>query len=241
MNELIRVVYQQGLSEVAYYSFHVLSYILIGVFYIWYGQKLGIKVWKMLLTVLVWFPLAYLWTCILCWIENGFRDFGSNNIVRLFIYVPLFGIPIAKLLKIEWSRACDFLTFAPLISQAVGHCGCLFVGCCQGYPNNWGLYHPTRFQILFPVQVFEIITATAIIVVLLIWAKKRDYVPDKRQYPIMMIMFGMTRFVWEFFRNNEKIWLGCSALAFHALFMAMVGGVTLLVMRKRDRVAEQNA
>jgi len=51
----------------------------------------------------------------------------------------------------------------------------------------------------------------------------------------MLIMFGVTRFILEFFRDNEKILLGCSSLSFHALFMALVGGVAMIVIFAKKR------
>ena len=39
----------------------------------------------------------------------------------------------------------------------------------------------------------------------------------------MLILFGSTRFILEFFRDNNKVFLGLSDLALHALFMTIVG------------------
>ena len=53
--------------------------------------------------------------------------------------------------------------------------------------------------------------------------------------PIMLMLFGFTRFFWEFFRDNEKLWMGCSSLAFHALFMGIVGLMMYVVIRIHNR------
>lgn len=76
---------------------------------------------------------------------------------------------------------------------------------------------------------------------LLIRAKKRSYVPDGLEFPIMLALFGSTRFICEFYRDNTKIWLGCSSLAFHALFMAVVGIVMIIVLmiKRRNRSTKE--
>ena len=39
--------------------------------------------------------------------------------------------------------------------------------------------------------------------------------------------------IFELSRNNEKILLGCSSLAFHALFMVLIGVAVLLYIKLR--------
>ena len=86
---------------------------------------------------------------------------------------------------------------------------------------------------LFPNQPIEALAAVAIIIILLIRARKNNYVPTAETYPLMLVMFGSSRFLFEFLRNNEKILLGCPALSFHALFMFIVGLIALQVIKRK--------
>ena len=86
----------------------------------------------------------------------------------------------------------------------------------------------------FPFQVVNAIVIAAIVVYLLRRSKKLDYVPDGKQYPIMLILFGSTKFLTEFLAYNEKLIFGCSILSFHALFMTIVGLVTLKIMDRKS-------
>ena len=52
----------------------------------------------------------------------------------------------------------------------------------------------------------------------------------------MLILFGATRFILEFFRNNKKIVLGLSAFSFHSLFMMGVGIIVYLYIAKNEKV-----
>ena len=67
-----------------------------------------------------------------------------------------------------------------------------------------------------------------------------NFVADGLEFPIMLILFGSTRFVWEFFRDNSKLWLGCSNLAFHALFMFIVGLVAYIIIKMRLVMKHRN-
>ena len=65
-------------------------------------------------------------------------------------------------------------------------------------------------------------------------AKKRNYVPDGLEYPVMLVLFGSTRFLFEFLRDNEKMFWGISNLAIHALFMFVVGIIWIIVAKKKS-------
>lgn len=238
MNKLIQLISEMGLGQTLYNVFFALGFVSVFLFVFFFGKKMGIKPWKLVATVFTVYPLAVLWMFILPWIESGFKNFGNNNIVRVFVYVPLIAYPVAKWLKLQWKEVCSLVALGPIAVHGVSHFGCMFVGCCKGYPCSWGLYNVDYGDIRFPSQPIEAIAAWIIIIYLLIRAKKKNYVPDGLEYPIMLALFGSTRFIFEFFRDNEKIWLGCSSLAFHALFMCVVGVVAIIVIKKRKPVED---
>ena len=236
---MIKWIYEMGLSSLVYYVFHILGFVAVLLFNIWFCKKYEISKRKAVITTLIAYPIVYVLIYVLCWAESGFKNFGGNNIVRGFVYIPLVVYPVAKLLKIEWKRICDFVAPCVCVCQGVSHIGCIFTGCCEGYPSNWGIYHHRFNALLFPVQLFEAATALIIVGFLVFRANKLHYKTDGLSYPIMLILFGSTRFLWEFARNNEKIWLGCSALAFHALFMVIVGMDMFFTIREKAKKEER--
>ena len=238
MNQLIQTVESMGLSVELYDAFHILGFATVLVALVLHGRAMKLKEWKCALTVMIVYPIAYIWVYIQYWIESGFRSFGGNNIVRLFIYIPLVAYPVAKWLKMEWRKVCSFLACAPLLAHTISHIGCIFTGCCMGYPSTFGIYNCVTEDIRFPIQFVEVLIAGGIVIYLYIRAKKRSYIPDGKEYPIMLILFGSTRFICEFFRDNEKILWGCSSLAFHALFMFVVGIVALVIIRRKQQAAK---
>ena len=226
-----------------YDIFFVLGFVAVFFFFLWRGKYFGVSALKSVLLVLIVYPAVVLWMFIQYWIETG--SFGGNNIVRCFVYMPLFAIPAARFLKMKWQQACDLLAPATCVVHSVSHWGCIFIGCCHGYPVStwswWGIINPSTNKICFPSQPLEAITALLIIVVLLWREKKNNHRVDGLSMPIMLMLFGSTRFIWEFFRANEKLWLGCSSLAFHALFMSIVGLIMYISIKKYNaKKAEQN-
>ena len=234
MNELIRTIADMGLGKTFYDLFFVLGFVSVTIGLVWFGKKLGIPLKKTAVTVAVVYPLVVLWMFIMFWMETGFRSWGGNNIVRIFIYVPVFGLPVAKLLKVDKLKALSLLSFAPLLVHGVSHYGCIFFGCCSGYPFPGGIYNPFYQDYRFPIQPIEAMGAVAIVGYLFYRARKKKYVPDGLEYPIMLTLFGSSRFVFEFFRNNEKMFWGISNLAVHALFMFIVGVVWIILAKKKS-------
>ena len=231
MNGFIEKVAELNLSKEFYDVFFALGFISVFLFVFFLGRKMNIKGWKITAVVLTVYPLAVLLMFVLYWLETGY--FGGNNIVRVFVYVPLIAYPISKLLKITFKDILAMVALGPVAVQGISHFGCLFEGCCYGYIQKWGIYNPMTGALHFPIQPIEAVTSLLIIFYLLHRAKKQNYVPDGQEYPLMLIIFGSTRFLFEFLRDNKKLFLGISNLALHALFMFVVGVIWLAVLKRK--------
>jgi len=239
MQELVKYIVikiaNSGLTQIIYYCFHVLAFVSVLMLAIWFGVRLNLRKKQSVLVVLIVYPLMYLWMLIQYWVENGFKNFGGQNIVAIFIWVPIIGLIAAKILKIKWQTICCLVAPLIVVNHAVGHLGCLVAGCCRGYPAESGLYICATGKYHFPIQPIESLIAFAIVICVVMMVKKQNYYPDERTYPTMLILFGSTRFICEFYRANEKILWGCSRLSFHALFMTLVGIVALIVIHNKNK------
>ena len=233
---MIEKVFDAGMANTVYFAFHILGYLCVLFFNLWYGKKYGVKHWRSVVTTFVVYGITYIWIYVQYWIESGFRSFGPNNMVRGFVYIPLIAWPVARILKIDWKRMCDFIAPCVCISFGISHIGCIFPGCCHGFPSAWGIWHNRLQTTLFPNQLFEAATALAIVWFLVQRAKKKNFVSDGISFPLMLLCYGSTRFLWEFARDNEKILWGCSSLSFHALFMALVGLAVIVYRKRRERI-----
>lgn len=232
---MIRQLYDMGLSGTIYSVCHGLGLLAMAVFNFCYSKKYGISKTKAMFFTVAVYAIAYSWMLVHTWMETGFQKFGSRNIVRCFVYVPLIIYFVGKMVKLPWKTLCDYFVPSICLTVGISRIGCVFAGCCRGYPSSWGLYNPKYDIIVFPVQIFEIITIFLIFAGLLWRSRKRNYQADGLQFPMMLVSFGATRFIWEFFRDNDKLWIGCSPLSFHALFMVIVGLDMFITIREKDR------
>lgn len=87
---------------------------------------------------------------------------------------------------------------------------------------------------MFPGPPLEALTAIVVVIIVCRYEKKRNYEPDGLAYPLMLMLFGYSRFFLEFLRDNDKIFFGVSTLALHALFMALVGTATYFTIKERN-------
>ena len=95
MNDLIRYLADIGMGKTLYDVFFALGFVSVMTGLICWGRKLNFPLWKTIVLVLIVYPVVVLWMFVMYWIESGFTSWGGNNIVRIFVYVPLAGIPVA--------------------------------------------------------------------------------------------------------------------------------------------------
>lgn len=217
-----------------YFSFHAVAVIALLVLLLSVCKHYGISPLKTAVGAASLSAAAYLWMMVLWWAATGFRVFGGQNFVRVFVWVPLFTVLVAKLLKVDWRSLCDMVAPCLTLAFGIGHIACIFAGCCYGFESPHGVYNAVYHKYLFPVQLWEAGTALAITAFLLYIMKRRNYKTNGWLYPIMLVLFGSTRFFWEFFRNNEKIIGQVSELALWALASFVVGAVWLIVLKAKE-------
>jgi phosphatidylglycerol:prolipoprotein diacylglycerol transferase len=110
---------------------------------------------------------------------------------------------------------CD--AFAPGIAlgHAVGRFGCLLAGCCYGRPTSmpWGITFTDPFAAsnvgtplgvpLHPTQIYEA-GAELIILAILLLGERRGRGFAGRTFWLYMLLYGISRFVIEYFRGDER-------------------------------------
>ena len=235
MNQLIMLVAERGYGQLLYNIFFAAGFVAVFLFAFFSCRRYKISRGKALLFVFLVYTISALWMFFQCWVENGFKGWGGNNIVRTFVWVPLAVLLVGKIMKIEWRRGCDFVAPCVPLVQAVAHWGCIFVGCCHGYPSAWGIYNPMLEAKVFPCQPLEALVALAVVIIVCRYEKKHDYKPNGLAYPLMLMLFGYSRFFLEFLRDNQKMAYGVSTLALHALFMALVGTAVYGTIKERQK------
>jgi len=235
---IARVNLTVGDTGLLYKGFYVLGFLTIFVFNFFYGSKFGIKKGKALLVTVLSFLLIFGWAFVLAWVESLLTDWGHHNAVRVYIWMPLLLFVLSKPMDIDWKRLCDFIAPSACIVYGIARLGCLFPGCCYGVSvewGEWGIYSAQAQRLVFPVQFCEAVTALALAGFAIYMNIRKKYVVDAKTYFVMLIPYGLSRFIWEFFADNEKIFLNISSLALHALLMSVVGAAMLIILHQKEK------
>lgn len=217
-------------SEISlYYLFWFIGAVtvLVGGALLW--KKQGDSPAKGILYVAGTVIMGYILLWATSWVFGGGKMNGLN-FVRIATFLPLPIWILTRLQKESFGRAADLL--APLIAifHGVTHIGCIFEGCCHGYPAPWGLYSNVSGTVCFPIQPIEALSSILIGIVLLILLERK--LQQGKLYAWYLLLYGGTRFGWEFLRDNEKIWHGISGLAFHALVAFVIGLAALIILQR---------
>lgn len=224
-----------ALYDILFYS----GFVGVLVYLFSVSRKYDIPYWKTGVFAVLVYTSTLLWMFFLYWADSGFKSWGGNNIVRVFWWLGVFVFPVSKLLKLDYWKSLDFVSPCLCINHGIAHFGCIFAGCCHGYPCEWGLYSNNAGHRCFPTQPIEAIIALGIAA--LIWwrEKKKGYGQgvDGLSFPIMLMLFGYSRFFLEFLRDNDKLFWGISGLALHALLNAVIGTVSYFIIKRRNQKA----
>ena len=128
------------------------------------------------------------------------------------------------------------------IAHAFGRIGCLFAGCCHGKITAawYGVWNANLGAKTVPVQLFESLFLFALCVFLCCAAfcfKKR------LNLSLYLILYGVWRFVIEFFRGDERgktiiPWLTPSQLI--AVLSVVLGGILLFLAFRKEGEGKEN-
>ena len=210
-----------------YQFFHVVGFIATLVYLYWVFPKYNVKRLPGLVLAACTYLTAYALMLVLFWIITG--DFGGQNVIRIFLFVPLILLLYAKAFDIDFKVSLDFAAPVLCIAQAFGKIGCTIAGCCESFIEvPWGVYNPNTETRLFPVQICEGVTALIIAIAVVVIASRKGFKCNGITMAWMWVMFGSTRIVWEFFRANEKLFLGLSELALWSVALTVAGVVWLI-------------
>lgn len=160
------------------------------------------------------------------------------NFVRIVGFLPLVYVLTAVFSRSSINKTLDFCSPGTSLCNTIAHIGCIFPGCCHGfaissYPSwlSWtGIYCNETGTYTFPIQLVECFFYGLIAVIILIWAKRKNYHTEGKAYPIYLILFGVARFCLEFLRDNEKIAGPLSEFAFWCIGWVVEGIVWLVIL-----------
>lgn len=168
--------------------------------------------------------------------------FGSTQEANYSIYGAVFLTPVlvivsAAIIKQPWRNIIDMVALSEMVARAFGKLGCHFGYCCAGVEWKHGIYNPVFESNMFPSQLCEFATMIAIIIFGFLYVyKNKKYVPGTL-YPITALLYGGTRFFWEFTRfytyeGERHFILGMSLWQFCSLITVALAIVWLVGIKK---------
>ena len=137
--------------------------------------------------------------------------------------------------------------FAPGIAlgHVIGRLGCLFAGCCFGRPTDvpWAITFHSSYAAqnagtpldipLHPTQLYEA-GAELLILLLLLGTERRGRPFPGRTFWAYMFLYGVSRFVIEFYRGDPRGSIGMfSTSQFLSLIIVPLSIVMLVVLGRR--------
>ena len=148
---------------------------------------------------------------------------------------------------------CDVFAPGVALGHAIGRVGCLFAGCCFGRPTSlpWGIVFHDPFAAsyvgtplgvhLHPTQLYEAGAELFILAILLLSERRGRYFAG-RTFFFYVFLYGVSRFIIEFFRGDERGTLaGLSTSQFVSVVLVPVAVVMLLRLARRPEPAEATA
>ncbi len=157
--------------------------------------------------------------------DAGVRLYG----LVLFDFLAIF--PLSKMLKIGVAELGDFIAPPIMAVCASSKINCMLNNCCKGFV----MYYDGAEPVYFPSAIVEMAIWVALVVVLLMVERKKQ--TDGTMWPLLMIWFGVARFLVDFFRGSawerKQYILFLSGGQFWSLVAAVVGIIFLVYIFRK--------
>lgn len=162
---------------------------------------------------------------------------NDNSVSRVAIFGAVMITPIILvitflIIKSDFRRNMDMLTPGIFIILASAKLGCFMNGCCGGFVCDFGIYNPEIGEKVFPVQIFEVLTMIAVIVLTQLYFKKTKHYVKGVAYPITAAVYSVTRFCWEEARYypNERLKNVALGMTFWQICCIIVFVVSIIII-----------
>ncbi len=195
----------------------------------WYGGKIyAIPVWKIAISAFLLTAVGLLGAHLMSLLESG--KWNGRSFFGAVFLAPILMWPVAKVLKIPYGNLMDLCAPAECVMLALLKVKCRIDHCCIGRFINLGDY-----EIRFPSQITECVTAILLMFVLLVIIKKQKW--SGMVFPWYLLLYGVLRSILNLLRETTP-WIGpLSAGNFWALISIILGGGILLL---RNRIGKSS-
>lgn len=171
---------------------------------------------------------------------SGVAIFGA------VIFSPLILLAALRMMKLNVAAMFDLLTPGIFLILTCAKFGCALYGCCPGIPWDRGIYNPHVGEKVFPVQICEVLTMAAVILLTQWFVRRSRRFRPGMAYPLTAGAYAFTRFFWEFARYYDSdrmrhFFLGMSFWQLACILTFAVSAVLLSVIRKKTPANRKSA
>ncbi len=173
--------------------------------------------------------------------SNGFVVYGGvlGGIFCCWAY--------CKYKKTSFLPYFDLIMPAVSLAQGIGRIGCFFAGCCYGRETDSFIGFTYKVSEIAPVgvkliptQLISSVGDVLICLLLLLYDKKRSGKPGSVA-AMWMILYGIGRFVIEFFRNDFRGSIGPFSTSQMISFVIVAAGAAFFFFANRKSASASGA
>lgn len=157
----------------------------------WYREKLWKSIFISLSIIITGLIGSRLWF----FMENA--EWGGLSFFGAVYFAPITFLLVARILRMPYVYSLDYCAVAGCLALGILKVDCLISGCCRGIV----LYQKENGDaVRFPSQIIEFVVALILVVVLLFLSRKENN--RGKIYPLTLVLYGLTRFVLNLFRDD---------------------------------------
>ena len=164
---------------------------LIAIQMKWYREK----AWKSIVVSLSIIITGLIGSRLWFLMENA--EWGGLSFFGAVYFAPITFLLVARILRMPYVYSLDYCAVAGCLALGILKVECLISGCCRGI----ALYQKENGDaVRFPSQIIEFVVALILVVVLLFLSRKEKN--RGKIYPLTLVLYGLTRFVLNLFRDD---------------------------------------
>ena len=181
----------------------------------------------------VLFAASFLWGTEFCYLLGDLtKGVVPGNLGVAFMLFLMMVAAGSLVLKIPVRLSMDALIPAYVLGRGLIILGCLFAGCCHGFPASFGVYSRVAETITFPTVIIDSVVSCGIVIYLLVLARKKRWCGDGSVAAQGLLLFGALRILIDILRDNQKL---VFLFTFEGLcgFIYMIVGALILLLNKQ--------
>lgn len=192
-----------------------------------------IAVWKTIISSVLLTLSGLLGARLMFFIESG--RWGGVSFFGAVFFAPIIMLFVGYALRVPVKSLLDMCAPAECIMLALLKVKCYIDGCCDG---RLLCVLEDGTAIRFESQIVELINAFIIMIVLIFMIYKGK--ATGRIYIWYMIIYGVSRFILNWFRDTKPFIIGLPAGNFWSLVSIIIGVVLLTLLSKIERKSESS-